>query len=198
MYIEHYLNWQNNSLSRDGNLLLQLSDTLVPDIPLRVYEQAGISYPKFFKMDLLSRVAFLATELLAPDVRATDKSKVAVALGSASGCIDVDKKYDESRKTLASPALFVYTLPNIMLGEICIRQGFKGEQVTTISEQPDIDWLQFYVEDLLRYRHASACLAGHVEATATAIRATLLWISPSRQSSAATGFERSALERIFQ
>ncbi len=196
MYINHYLNWHNETLSRNGSPLLQLPGTPAPEIPLRVYEQAGISYPKFFKMDLLSRVAFLATELLAPDVSGIDKSKVAVALSSASGCIDVDKKYDESRKTLASPALFVYTLPNIMLGEICIRQGFKGEQMTTITERPNLDWMLFYIEDLLRYRHAEACLAGHVEATEAGLSATLLWVS--NNSSGAMPFNRQALERIFQ
>lgn len=197
LYIEHYINWSNQSLSRDGQLLLQSRETIPAAIPPDIYEQAGISYPKFFKMDLLSRVAFLGMELLAPDTSLLDKTKTAVALSSASGCLDVDKKYDESRKTLASPALFVYTLPNIMLGEICIRHGFKGEQMTTISAQPDIDWMLFYASDLLQHRGANACLLGHVEATEQEIKATLLWVNTNPKDKAIAAFDRNALERIF-
>lgn len=199
MYIEHLIKWHNYTLHREGELLITIADhTPLTDIPLKVYEQAGISYPKFFKMDLLSRVAFLATELLSPDVTDLDKEKIAVALSSSSGCLDVDKKYDASRKTLASPALFVYTLPNIMLGEICIRHGFKGEQMTTIAEQPDIDWMLFYVNDLLGNRETEACLLGHAEATEQGIMATLLWVSKSPRNKPVADFNRSALENIFQ
>lgn len=198
MYIEHLIKWHNHTLLRDRKLLVTIADsTPLTDIPLKVYEQADISYPKFFKMDLLSRVAFLATELLSPDVTSLDKERIAVALSSSSGCLDVDKKYDASRKTLASPALFVYTLPNIMLGEICIRHGFKGEQMTTIAEQPDMDWMLFYVNDLLANRQTDACLLGHAEATEQGINATLLWVSKTPKDTPMANFDRHTLENIF-
>ena len=198
MYIEHYLRWDKRSIHRDGQLLATVAAAAVPDIPLKVYEHFGISYPKFFKMDLLSRTAFLATELLSPAVEGIAKERIAVALSSSSGCLDVDKKYDESRKTLASPALFVYTLPNIMLGEICIRHGFKGEQMTTITEQPDIDWMLFYAKDLLANRQCDACLLGHAEATEQGIRATLLWVTKTPKDEPIADFNKHTLEGIFQ
>ena len=37
----------------------------------------------------------------------------------------------------ASPALFVYTLPNIVIGEICIRHHFKGENAFFVFKQFD-------------------------------------------------------------
>ena len=199
MHIEHLIKWHNYTLHRDRQLLVTIADnTPLTDIPLKVYEQVGLSYPKFFKMDLLSRVAFVATELLSPDITNLDKERIAVALSSSSGCLDVDKKYNESRKTLASPALFVYTLPNIMLGEICIRHGFKGEQMTTIAEQPDIDWMLFYVNDLLTNRQTDACLLGHAEATEQGISATLLWVSKMPKDKPMANFDRHTLENIFQ
>ena len=123
-------------------------------------------------MDLLSRVAFLASEMIIPEAVTESKDHIATILSTTSGCIEVDKKFEESRQTLASPALFVYTLPNIMLGEICIRNGFKGEQMCTIAENADADWFDFYVGDLLQNRDSEACLCGHVEAC-------LLYTSPS-------------------
>lgn len=198
MYIEHYLHWHNRNIYRDGQLLSAIEKTAVTDIPLKIYEQSGISYPKFFKMDLLSRTAFLAAELLAPATEGIAKERIAVALSSSSGCLDVDKKYDESRKTLASPALFVYTLPNIMLGEICIRHGFKGEQMTTITDKPDTDWMLFYVSDLLANRQCDACLLGHAEATEQGIQATLLWVSKTPEDKPIAEFNKHTLETIFQ
>lgn len=198
MYIEHYIQWHNHTLHRDGQPMFTLAAMPLIDIPLAVYEQAKISYPKFFKMDLLSRVAFLAAELLQPDITGLDKSRIAVALSSASGCLDVDKKYDESRKTVASPALFVYTLPNIMLGEICIRNGFKGEQMTTITAVPDINHMLFQVTDLMMNRQTDACLLGHAEATEQQIRVTMAWVSKDQKQQSPVHFDRQTLERLFQ
>lgn len=194
MYIQHYIQWQQQEIRRDGQLLMITEEKDSNSISTAIYQQSGIAYPKFFKMDLLSRVAFLATELLLPAAIAEDKSKIATVLGTSSGCLEVDKKFDESRHNLASPALFVYTLPNIMLGEIDIRHGFKGEQMCTASEKPDPAWLAFYVSDLLQRRDTQACLCGHVEAAAGTIAATLLWVSKEETS---LSFDLPNLKSIF-
>ena len=153
-------------------------------------------YPKFFKMDLLSRVAFLATELLKPDHAVVEKEKIAVVLSTHSGCLEADKKFEESRKTFASPALFVYTLPNIMLGEICIRNGFKGEQMCSIEERFNADWFLFYVSDLLKHREMDACLFGHVEALADKATADLFWVTKAAGNADEIIFNKENLIRI--
>ncbi len=198
MYIRHYIQWQQQQVVRDGRLLLTTEEEDSERIPEAVYRQAGLSYPKFFKMDPLSRVAFLATELLLPGTITEDKNKVATVISTASGCIEVDKKFEESRQSLASPALFVYTLPNIMLGEIDIRHGFKGEQMCTVSEKPNPSWLSFYAGDLLQHRGSKACLCGHVEAAAGVVSATLCWVSLSPSAAGLNlAFNLQNLEAIF-
>ncbi len=198
MYIRHYIQWRQQQIAKDGQLLLATEAEGGNDIPLAIYQQAGIGYPKFFKMDPLSRVAFLATELLLPPVTEVDKSRIATVISTGSGCLEVDKKFEESRHSLASPALFVYTLPNIMLGEIDIRHGFKGEQMCTISEKPDPAWFAWYVSDLLQYRGTQACLFGHVEVTADMVSATLLWVSKEQPvAQAAIPFTQANLELVF-
>lgn len=173
-----------------------LSGNTSSELALDLYQKSSISYSKFFKMDILSRVAFLSAELLSP-YEARDKESIATVISTASGCIEVDKKFEESRQTLASPALFVYTLPNIMLGEICIRQGFKGEQICTIEALANYNMMHFQVTDLTQHRGTSACLCGHVEATEQGISVQMLWVSQEQETEMALPFTLDNLQKIF-
>jgi hypothetical protein len=195
LYIHQYIQWNGDNIKRNGSCSLYHASEQDPhEIVLNIYKQTGINYPKFFKMDLLSRVAFLASEMVIPETITESKDHIATIISTTSGCLDVDKKFDESRQTHASPALFVYTLPNIMLGEICIRNGFKGEQMCTIAEDADADWLDFYISDLLNNRNTEACLCGYAEATEHSINATLLWVS---KIPSALPFNAINLKQIF-
>ncbi|WP_129019530.1 hypothetical protein [Edaphocola flava] len=178
LYIHHVVSLSKDALIADGQVLHQLQGDSLSETITTLYRSLGISYPKFFKMDLLSKAAFLATEVLVQilgDIE--DKDRVATVLTTSNGCMDVDEKFEASRTELASPALFVYTLPNIMLGEICIRNQFKGEQMCTLSEQLDIPFTAFYVTDLLQQRNTAACLCGFAEAYGDQLDVRLIWVS---------------------
>ena len=97
-------------------------------------------YPKFYKMDGLSKLGFLAAELLTTaeaKVQATETEpqpaeteQRAVILFNHSSSIDTDQQYLASIRPedyFPSPSLFVYTLPNIVTGEIAIRHHLHGE-----------------------------------------------------------------------
>jgi len=146
-----------------------------------VYRQAEMNYPKFFKMDPLCRWAFVGAELLCGHgeeavYTAHDKEKIAVVLATANGCLEVDKQYQESMQQIASPGLFVYTLPNIMLGEISIRHGFKGEQLCLVQESFDAAEMCFAVADLLCKRGMEACLCGWINLTGQKPDVRLWWV----------------------
>lgn len=96
-------------------------------------------YPKFFKMDTLSKLGFLLTEMLVHDEpdRFTFREDRAVLVFSREGCVANDRHYAESMKDFPSPALFVYTLPNIVSGEIAIRNKWGGESSAYILESYD-------------------------------------------------------------
>ena len=106
------------------------------DLLTELYRTYMKDYPKFFKMDLLSRLGVLATELLVRDEagRFSPREDRAVLLFSRSGPLCNDGNY---QKTIGaddyfpSPALFVYTLANIVTGEIAIRNKYAGD--TTVS-----------------------------------------------------------------
>ena len=147
--------------------------------PEMLYDAMKCTYPKFYKMDKLCKWAFVGAEGLfhQDDLYAgIDKNKIAVVLSTAHGCIDVDKRY-LAGIAMPSPALFVYTLPNIMLGEICIRHGFKGEQVCLVSEQFDAAELFFTAKGLLD-RGMEACLCGWVDVTGDDFDVCLFWVTP--------------------
>jgi len=136
-------------------------DTFLAD----AYEHLQVNYPKFYKMDNLSKAGVLGTEVLLKGRSLKDEyppSKIAVVLSNASASLDTDLKYEASIKKIASPALFVYTLPNIAMGEICIRQGWKGENGFFVFDKFDPLFMASYVDQVLK-EGADACLAGWVE-----------------------------------
>ena len=97
-----------------------------------VYKTKIGNYPKFYKMDMLSRLAFVASELLIGcDEENDDHSNDrAVVLFNHSSSIIADRQYVKSIEKddfFPSPAAFVYTLPNITTGEIALRNGYHGE-----------------------------------------------------------------------
>lgn len=90
-------------------------------------------YPKFYKMDGLSKLGFLAAELLTAceaEAQPVEAEQRAVILFNHSSSIDTDQQYLNSIQPedyFPSPSLFVYTLPNIVTGEIAIRHHLHGE-----------------------------------------------------------------------
>lgn len=132
-----------------------------------LYRSNNISYPKFFKMDDLSKLAFIAGELALKDLKLREKenlTKTGVILMSSNSSLDTDCRFSQSINStegyFPSPAVFVYTLPNIMAGEICIRHSFKGENCVYISEFCDWDFLAGNVCSMFAAERLDACLCG--------------------------------------
>ena len=102
---------------------------------VELYRRYVGNYPKFFKMDTLSRLGFIAAELL------LQKEPVeAVILANRSASIKNDNDYlttISDGNYYPSPALFVYTLPNIVTGEIAIRHQIQGETSFYILNRPE-------------------------------------------------------------
>jgi 3-oxoacyl-[acyl-carrier-protein] synthase-1 len=105
----------------------------------QIYRQEVGDYPKFFKMDVLSRLGILLTERLVAgeEGRFQPREDRAVLVFSREGCLANDRHYVESMKDFPSPALFVYTLPNIVSGEISIRNKYAGETSAFVLEKYD-------------------------------------------------------------
>ena len=107
-----------------------------------LYKRYVGDYPKFYKMDRLSQLGFIASELLLQAEgreRFKDCDDRAIILFNHASSIMADRQYLSSIETpgqfFPSPSLFVYTLPNIVAGELAIRNHYHGE--TTFCILPE-------------------------------------------------------------
>lgn len=104
----------------------------------QIYRFIQPEYPKFYKMDQLSQAAFLAVELLKiygkTDITSLHDEEVAMLFANRETSSVTDALFIDSYENNGSPSpsLFVYTLPNILLGELSIRNKWYGENIFTV------------------------------------------------------------------
>ena len=131
-----------------------------------LYKQTGISYPKFFKMDLLSKAGFIAAEYLFNDCDPDDLRDTCIYLSNYNSCLLTDLKHAENIQSsdayFPSPSVFVYTLPNIVIGEISIRHKIMGEGVFFLSEKPNFEELKTYADMVLQNGLSKQVLIGRL------------------------------------
>ena len=153
----------------DRLLFYQENITKFAEILKAVYKQEKINYPKFYKMDAISKLGFMAAELVLKDktIEGYRPETVGVVLSNSSSSLDTDITHNETIKDRSayypSPSVFVYTLPNIVIGEVCIRHKIKGENAFLISEAFNSKMLSSYAEELFINRRVDACLCGWIE-----------------------------------
>ncbi len=135
-----------------------------------LFKKEAISYPKFYKMDNLSKLGFLSAEMVLKDKSFFDRYKteeIGVIIMNSSSSLDTDLIYNETIKDKSnyfpSPSVFVYTLPNILIGEICIRHKIKGENAFFVSDHFEPEKVVEFVNILLEKDRVQACLCGWIE-----------------------------------
>ena len=135
-------------------------------------------YPKFFKMDTLSKLGFLLTEMLVHDEpdRFTFREDRAVLVFSREGCVANDRHYAESMKDFPSPALFVYTLPNIVSGEIAIRNKWGGESSAYVLESYDEDRIWELVRQAFQDKCTKSVLVAWIDCISDNDFVTNAWL----------------------
>ena len=133
------------------------------------YRSLQIDYPKFFKMDGLSKLGFLASEMIFKDDenRFTPNENIVVICFNRSASLDMDMQYLETIRDnenyFPSPSLFVYTLPNIVTGEIAIRNHFFGETSCYICKEFNAKQIFGTVRNVFRDTPATAVLVAWIE-----------------------------------
>lgn len=135
------------------------------DFMKQIYHFYKVSYLKFFKMDALSKLGFITAEILMndDDQFSSLPEEKAIILANSASSLNTDEKHFESIKEIPSPAIFVYTLPNIVAGEICIRHKLKGENTFFIQEKFDIPFIVNYVNTLFNTTNTQKAIVGWVE-----------------------------------
>ncbi|RZK16534.1 MAG: 3-oxoacyl-ACP synthase [Hymenobacter sp.] len=145
------------------------------------FRALGVEYPKFHKMDNLAKLGFLAAEHLLAG-QGVQGSRTGIILANATSSLDTDLRHEtQLRQGVASPALFVYTLPNIVVGELCIRHGIKGESLLFVTENYEATPQVAYVANLFTHQRIDKCLGGWIDFFDEDYRAFFYLVGPSSE-----------------
>lgn len=131
-----------------------------------MYYNLDLNYPKFFKMDNLCKLGMIGTDLLCRKNKDlfSRKDRVGIILQNKSSSLDSDIKHQEGiENNTVSPAVFVYTLPNIVIGEISIKNKWKSEGVFFIDEEIDYKLLSQYSNILLKENRTDLNIIGWID-----------------------------------
>ena len=202
----HHVKITTKGVIVDGNHLNINQDTGDTSMLTAIYKQYIGGYPKYYKMDGLSRLGFVASELLLKaekvsqsplgvptkaeaiaksplgvptDLQSGGKQGTgkiakfphefdrAVILFNRSSSIASDKKYlasiADKDNYFPSPSIFVYTLPNIVTGEIAIRNGYHGETSFYVLADKDEAQMQEILQTAFMDTQTQSALTGWLD-----------------------------------
>ena len=157
----------------DGRLLPVKGEPNEKSLLTTIYKQMIGDYPKYYKMDGLCRLGFIASELLRQAEKAEETSikelqrSRGVVLFNRSSSISSDKKYlasiADKDNYFPSPSVFVYTLPNIVTGEIAIRNGYHGETSFYILPEKNEEQMQTLIQTAFLDSQTTSLLTGWID-----------------------------------
>ncbi len=168
--ISSYCRIKNKIIALNGHATFSGAELTFTDFAKQAYSFLECNYPKFFKMDSLCKLAFLNSELLLQNTGISQKyaaDEIAVIICNSASSMDTDRKHaasiSDKSNYFPSPSVFVYTLPNIMIGEICIRNNFKGENSFFIFDAFESEFMSAQVRYLFSNGRCKACIMGWVD-----------------------------------
>ena len=168
-YIKSYCTIKDNKVSLNGSVVFKNDLNNFSEFIKEAYKSFDTKYPKFFKMDALSKLAFLSADVLlkSENINPETENNIAIVFSNKASSLDTDRKHQESIQNkdsyYPSPAVFVYTLPNICIGEISIKYKLFSENSFFIFDSLNANHLLNYSNSLLSTNKAEEVLCGWVE-----------------------------------
>lgn len=124
---------------------------------------------RFYKMSDLAKGLYVAVEELvrrAPLDERVEPSRRAIIMSNRSSSLAADLAHqqlvDQHAAEGTSPALFVYTLPNVAMGEVAIRHRIKGDNTFFIEPQ-QCERSEWYARHLIATNRADEVICGWCE-----------------------------------
>jgi hypothetical protein len=190
----------------DNKVIYTASSDAFKDLSTDIYSKFSIDYPKFHKMDNLSKLGFLSVELLLRDKDPGLKYKgneIGIVFMNSASSLDTDRHHQDTLSDkehyFPSPSVFVYTLPNVVIGEICIRHKFFGEGNFFVSEKFNAGLICGYIAELFDSDAVQCCIAGWVEFDGEDFESLVFLIE--KQDKTDTGivnFEPDAIRNLYE
>jgi len=203
--VSDYCIIRNHRVILGGNVLFEHPENQVTPFFTSIYRHFNVNYPKFFKMDNLCKLGFLTAEILLMDKDITQRytgQQTGIILSNAASSIDTDQNYqlsiNDRKQYFPSPSVFVYTLANIVIGEISIRHKFHGESTFFIEKHFNAGRLFRYVKQLLDECIINCCICGWNEMDGKDYEAVLFLVEKStRHNDGIAIFESGYLNNIY-
>lgn len=130
------------------------------------FKSRGENNMKFYKMDDLCKLGYVAAAWLLDGIEFGEE-ECGMVLSGKYGCLDTDMKHqqiiDKEGDAASSPAVFVYTLPNVVAGEISIRHHIKGENTWFWSDDRTMSDLKHYASLMAGASDLRYCIVGHLD-----------------------------------
>ena len=159
-----------NEVSLDGKVLNHNENGVA--MLTELYRAHVGDYPKFFKMDTLSKLGLMASELLLQAEgaeRFVPREDRAVVFFNRSASLQADTAYQATIQDpdnfYPSPAAFVYTLPNIVTGEIAIRNKYYGETSFMVLPENDSQIMARELQNAFLDPMTTSVLGGWLDCT---------------------------------
>lgn len=195
----------NNSASVNDHKVFEYPAPQFKEFSTALYKSLGTDYPKFYKMDNLSKLGFLSVELLLRENDTRSRfsgSRTGVIFMNSSTSLDSDRIHQKSimerTNYFPSPSVFVYTLPNIVIGEICIRNKITGENTFFVQEKFNPLFLEIYINHLFDCEIINRCLAGWIELDGDNYESSVCLIEKTEEPIPGFAiFEASAINDIY-
>lgn len=164
LYIRQFCEITKQNLKLNGEVIHSSDSEDFNHFAKEIYTDQQWNYPKFYKMDALSKLAFIASELVLENHHDPD---TAILFANRSASLDTDCKHQTSIASetdyYPSPAVFVYTLPNITIGEVSIRHDLKSESIFLVDETYPAELVHLQANYLLSSKKATQVLCGWVD-----------------------------------
>lgn len=162
-------------VKRGNKTIFSSKDTEFNVFIREAFKKLGDENMKFYKMDNLCKLGYVTAGYLLRDFK-YEPEEIGIILSNAAGSLDTDIEHQrnigENGDAMASPAVFVYTLPNVVIGEICIRYQIKGENTFFISEGHDSEKVSKYVQMAVSEANLHYCIVGWCELLGTRYRSS--------------------------
>lgn len=142
-----------------------------PALVTEIFKKYLADGSRFFKMDLYSRLAYVGTTLLAKDALEDAGSEDrALVIFTQNGSVLADRKhlstFSHPDEFFPSPAVFINTLPNVVLGEIAVKNSIKGETTLVLLPDRDETAMQRIIEATVAATRPSVLICGWVDCDA--------------------------------
>ena len=155
---------QNCTITIDSDIVLKSDTSNFASFIREAYKELSESNMKFYKMDDLSKLAYIAASYLLKNEPKVESLNIGIVLSNSTASIDTDKKHqqliDKGGDAAASPAVFVYTLPNVAAGEVCIHHKIQGENTFFIEKNYSPEKLKKYALLAMQDSELSTCICG--------------------------------------